>query len=51
MLLVLLAALLFPGGHWLFFGVFQVLAVFWLLACLTGVFAVSRSRRHHRHNA
>ena len=51
MLLVLLAALLFPRGHWLFFGVFQVLLVFWLLACLTGVFAESRSRRHHRHNA
>ena len=51
MLLALLAALLFPGGHWLFFGVFQVLLVFWLLACLSGVFAVSRSRRHHRHNA
>ena len=49
--LVLLAALLFPGGHWLFFGVLPVLLVFWLLACLTGVFAVSRSRRHHRHNA
>ena len=49
--LVLLAALLFPGGHWLFFGVLPVLLVFWLLACLSGVFAVSRSRRHHRHNA
>ena len=50
MLLALLAALLFPGGHWLFFGVFPVLLVFGLLACLSGVFAVSRSR-HHRHNA
>lgn len=50
MLLVLLAALL-PGGHWLFFGVFQVLLVFWLLACLGGIFAMSRRRRHHRHNA
>lgn len=51
MLLALLAALLFPGGHWLFLGVFQVLLVFWLLACLSGIFAISRARRHHRHDA
>ena len=49
--LVLLAALLLPGGHWLFFGIFPVLLVFWLLACLSGAFAVSRPRRHHRHHA
>lgn len=48
---VLLAALLLPGGHWLFFGVFQVLLVFWLLACLVGIFASSRHHRHHRHHA
>jgi len=48
MLLVLLAALL-PGGHWLFFGVLQVVMVFWLVACLGGIFAISRARRHHRH--
>jgi len=23
--------------------------VFWLVACLGGIFAMSRSRRHHRH--
>ncbi len=51
MLVALLAALLLPGGHWLFFGVFQVLLVFWLLACLSGIFAMSRPRRHHRHHA
>ena len=51
MLLALLAALLFPGGHWLFFGVFQVLLVFGLLACLSGIFAMRRPHRHHRHNA
>jgi Domain of unknown function (DUF1707) len=51
LLLVLLAALLFPAGHWLFFGVFQVLLVFWLLACLSRISAMSRPRRHHRHNA
>ena len=51
MLLALLAALLFAGGHWLFFGVFQVLLVFGLLACLSGIFAMSRPHRHHRHSA
>jgi len=51
MLLALLAALLFPGGHWLFFGVFPVLLVFGLLACLSGIFAMSRPHRHHRHSA
>jgi hypothetical protein len=49
LLLVLLAAML-PGGHWLFFGVLQVVMVFWLLACLGGIFAMSRAHRHHRHN-
>jgi len=48
MLLVLLAALL-PGGHWLFFGVLQVFVVFWLVACLAGIFAMRRPHRHHRH--
>ena len=46
MLLVLLAALL-PGGHWLFFGILQAFMVFWLVACLGGIFAMSRARRHH----
>jgi len=47
MLLVLLAALLLSGGHWVFFGVLQVLLVFWLLACLGGMFAARRAHRHH----
>jgi len=51
MLLALLAALLFPGGHLLFFGVFQVLLVFGLLACLSRIFAASRPHRRHRHSA
>ena len=50
LLLVLLASLI-PGGHWLFFGVLQVFLVFWLLACLGGIFAMTRPHRHHRHNA
>lgn len=47
LMLLLLAALLFPG-HWIFFGIFPLLLGFWLLACLGGLFAVSRHRyRHH----
>ncbi len=46
--LVLLAALLFPGGHLLFSGVIQVLLVLWLPACLGWLLAMIR---HHRHNA
>lgn len=51
MLLALLTALLLPGGHWLFLGIFPVLLVLWLLACPSGIFAMSRPHRHHRHNA
>jgi hypothetical protein len=47
LLLVLLAALL--PGHWLFFGVLQGFMVFWLLACLGGIFAMSRAHRRHWH--
>lgn len=44
---LLLAALLFPG-HWLFFGIFPLLAGCWLVACLAGLFAVGRPRgRYH----
>jgi hypothetical protein len=47
-LLVLLATLL-PGGHWLFFGILPFFMVFWLVACLCGIFAMSRPHRRHRH--
>jgi len=50
MLLALLAALLLPGGPWLFFAVFPVLLVFGLLAGLSGIIAMSRPRRHHQHS-
>jgi uncharacterized protein DUF1707 len=47
-LLALLAALLIPGG-WLVFAVLKVILVFWLVACLAGIFAVARFRRRmHR---
>ncbi len=45
-LLVLLAAMLLHGGHWFFAGIFPVLAVCWLLACVAGIVAMTR---HHRH--
>ena len=51
MLLLLLASLLLPGGHWLFLGALQVVLALWLLACLGGIFAMTRHHRHHRHNA
>ena len=50
MLLALLAALLLPGGPWLFFAVFPVLLVSGLLAGLSGIIAMSRPRRHHQHS-
>ena len=34
-----------------FLRVFQVLLVFWLLACLGGIFVMSWPHCHHRHNA
>jgi len=50
MLLVLLAALVIPGGGWLVFAFFKVMLVFWLVACLAGfVFAGLAHRRMHHH--
>ena len=49
-LIVLLAALLLLAGTG-FLRVFQVLLVFWLLACLGGIFVMSWPHCHHRHNA
>ena len=50
MLLVLLAALLVPGGHWLFFAFIQLMLVFWLVTCLAGALAAGLYyRRMHRH--
>jgi uncharacterized membrane protein len=49
-LLVLLIAALFPGGGWLLFGFFKFLLVFWLVACVAGIFMAGRFRRRmHRH--
>jgi Domain of unknown function (DUF1707) len=49
MLLVLLAAVLMPGGGWLLFAFFKVFLVFWLMAGLAGVLLGGRFRRRlHR---
>ena len=46
---LVLLALILPGGHWFFWGFFPFLFFFWMAACLAGLVAVSRLRRHHYH--
>jgi hypothetical protein len=46
--LFLFMALLLPGGGWLFFGFFQALVLFALIAAGVGLFAASRARRRIR---
>jgi hypothetical protein len=47
-IIVLIAALVIPGAGWLFFAFLKVVLVLWLVACLAGVFAAARFRRHLR---
>jgi len=47
-LIVLIAALVIPGAGWLFVAFVKVLFVVWLVACLAGIFAAARLRRHVR---
>jgi hypothetical protein len=44
----LIAALVIPGAGWVFFAFFQVVLAVWLVACLAGIFAAARFRRHLR---
>jgi hypothetical protein len=44
----LIAALVIPGAGWLFLALLQLVAVLWLAACLTGILAAARLRRHIR---
>jgi len=46
--LVLLGALLLPGGGWLFLALAQMVLVFWLLAGTAAIFAAARFRRRLR---
>jgi Domain of unknown function (DUF1707) len=48
LLVVLIAALVLPHAGWLFFGLLNVLLLFWLVALVAGVFAIARFRRHVR---
>ena len=47
-LFALIAVLLIPGAGWLFLAFFQLVLALWLVACLAGVFAMARFRRHMR---
>jgi Domain of unknown function (DUF1707) len=48
-LLVLLVAVLAPGG-WLLFAFLRFILMFWLVACLAGLFAAGRFHRRLRHD-
>lgn len=47
-IILLIAAVVIPGAGWLFLAFVKVLFVFWLLACLAGIFAAIRFRRNLR---
>ena len=44
----LIAALVIPGAGWLLLALLQLVAVLWLAACLAGILAATRLRRHIR---
>jgi hypothetical protein len=44
-LLALLVALLIPSSGWLVFAFFKLLLVFWLVACVAGIFLAGRFHR------
>jgi hypothetical protein len=48
MFIALIAALLIPGGGWVFLAFLKVMLVLWLASCLVGIFAAARFRRHLR---
>src|SRR5262245_27550696 len=47
-IIALVAALVIPGVGWVFLAAFKVLLVLWLVACVAGIFAALRFRRHLR---
>lgn len=47
-LLLLFLFLILPGGGWVFFGIFKVLLLLWLIACVVGIFAAFKIRRRIR---
>jgi hypothetical protein len=46
--IALIAAVAIPGAGWVFFAFVQFALAFWLLACVAGIFAAARLRRHVR---
>ncbi len=44
----LIAVLVIPGAGWLLLAFFKLILVLWLVACLAGIFAAARFRRHMR---
>jgi hypothetical protein len=49
-LLVLLAALVFPGSGWLVFGFLKLILVFWLVVFLVGTIAAGLAHRRMHHH-
>ncbi|HEX4658318.1 MAG TPA: DUF1707 domain-containing protein [Streptosporangiaceae bacterium] len=47
-LLALIATLVIPGAGWVFLAFLQVILLLWLVACVAGLFAMARFRRHWR---
>jgi hypothetical protein len=47
-LLALIVALAIPGAGWVLFAFLQLVLVLWLVACVAGIFAAARLRRHWR---
>jgi hypothetical protein len=45
---ILIAALVIPGAGWVVFAFFKLVLLLWLVACLAGIFAAARFRRHIR---
>jgi hypothetical protein len=48
LIVVFIAALVIPGAGWLFFAFVKFALVVWLIACLAGIIAAARFRRHVR---
>ncbi len=47
--IALIAVLVIPGAGWLFLAFAKAVLVLWLIACLAGILAAARFRRHIRH--
>jgi hypothetical protein len=47
-IVALIAAVIIPGAGWLFLAFVKVALVIWLIACLAGIIAALRFRRHVR---